>query len=82
MFRRLVVAILRIMISGLKFICNMLSLGVSWASGKKLPLFGILSEGEESGTRSHYVVDNHDHNHSDAMDLLQDEDEYESPIKW
>ena len=56
----------------------MLSLGVSWASGKKLPLFGILSEGEESIKRSHYVVDNH----SDAMDLLQDEDEYESPIKW
>jgi len=80
MFRRLVVAILRIMISGLKFICNMLSLGVSWASGKEMPLFGILSEGEESIKRSHYVVDNH--NHSDAMDLLQDEDEYESPIKW
>jgi len=67
MIRRFSIAILSIIISGLKFICNMLSLVVSWASGKEMPLFGILSEGEESIKRSHYIVE---------------KDEYKSPIKW
>ena len=78
MFRRLVVAILRIMISGLKFICNMLSLVISHLTKQKMPLFKNQSEVEESIERSHMVVES-----LESLESLEDdEDWYENPIKW
>jgi len=75
MFRRFIVAILSIVISGLKLICNMLSLLISFITKKEMPLFGDIDEVEESIKRSHFVVEN---------DNTIDEESigYESPIKY
>ena len=73
MFRRFIVAILSITISGLKLICNMLSLFITMITKTEMPLFGINDEHEESIKRSHYVVEN---------DSEQDTEWYENPIKY
>jgi hypothetical protein len=72
MFRRFSIAILSIIISGLKFICNMLSLVISHLTKQEMPLFKSKSEVEESIERSHMVVES----------LEDDEDWYENPIKY
>ena len=70
MFRRFIVAILSILISGLKLMCNMLSLLISRITKQEMPLFGMnVDEVEESIERSKYL--NRDW-----------EDGYDSPIKY
>jgi len=70
MFRRFLIAILSILISGLKLICNMLSLLIGMLTKTEMPLFGMdVNEREESIKRSKL--------------LNQDwEDSYDSPIKY
>jgi hypothetical protein len=79
MFRRFSIAILSIIISGLKFICNMLSLVISHLTKQKMPLFKNQSEVEESIERSHMVVESLE---SQRNSLEDDEDWYENPIKY
>ena len=75
MLRRFTIAILSIIISGLKLICNMLSLCISAITKHEMPLFGITDEREESIKRSHYVVEN-------DRDEWDEDIPYESPIKY
>ena len=71
MFRRFTIAILSIIISGLKLICNMLSLLIGALTKTEMPLFGMdVDEREESIERSKYL--NRD----------WEENSYESPIKY
>ena len=71
MFRRFTIAILSILISGLKLICNMLSLLITFLTKQEMPLFGMdVDEREESIERSKYL--NRD----------WEENSYESPIKY
>jgi|TARA_B100001094_G_C18109287_1_gene760209 hypothetical protein len=75
MFRRFTIAILSIVISGLKLICNMLSLIITRITKHEMPLFGISDEREESIKRSHYVVEN-------DRDEWDEDIPYETPIKY
>lgn len=71
MIRRFLIAILSIIISGLKLICNMLSLLIGALTKREMPLFGMnVDEVEESIERSKYL--NRD----------WEENSYESPIKY
>ena len=74
MFRRFTIAILSIIISGLKLICNMLSLLIQFITKQEMPLFGNVDERDEAIKRSHYVVENDREYHTDAV--------YENPIKY
>jgi hypothetical protein len=75
MWKRFSIAILSIIISGLKFIYNMLSLVISYLTKRQMPLFKNQSEAEESIERSHMVVE--------SLESLEDgEDWYDNPIKW
>ena len=74
MIRRFTIAILSILISGLKLICNMLSLCITRITKQEMPLFGINDEREESIKRSHYVVENDRDGWSETP--------YENPIKY
>ena len=47
MFRRFTIAILSIIISGLKLICNMLSLLIQFITKQEMPLFGNVDERDE-----------------------------------
>ena len=75
MGKRFLVAILNILITGLKFLVNMLTIGISFLTKKDIPLVGqdikpfypSDDEREESEARSKYVVE-----HSP----------YDSPIKF
>ena len=71
MLRRFTIAILSIIISGLKLICNMLSLLIGALTKREMPLFGMdVDEHEESIERREYL--NRD----------WEENSYESPIKY
>ena len=74
MFRRFTIAILSIIISGLKLICNMLSLLIQFITKQEMPLFGNVDEVDESIKRSHYVVENDREYDTDTV--------YENPIKY
>ena len=74
MFRRFTIEILSIIISGLKLICNMLSLLIQFITKQEMPLFGNVDEVDESIKRSHYVVENDREYDTDAV--------YENPIKY
>jgi hypothetical protein len=56
MGKRFIIAILSIMITGLKFVVNMISIGISFVTKKDIPLVGIV-ESEES---IKYVVETYD----------------------
>ena len=84
MIRRFTIAILSILISGLKLICNMLSLLIQFITKQEMPLFGNVDEVDESIKRSHYVVEN---DREYDTDTVYDRDEwsetpYENPIKY
>tara|TARA_B100001175_G_C19317620_1_gene546132 strand:- start:544 stop:768 length:225 start_codon:yes stop_codon:yes gene_type:complete len=74
MFRRFTIAILSIIISGLKLICNMLSLLIQFITKQEMPLFGNVDERDEAIKRSHYVVENDREYDTDTV--------YENPIKY
>tara|TARA_B100001250_G_scaffold204933_1_gene175917 strand:+ start:3129 stop:3353 length:225 start_codon:yes stop_codon:yes gene_type:complete len=74
MIRRFTIAILSILISGLKLICNMLSLLIQFITKQEMPLFGNVDEVDESIKRSHYVVENDRDEWSETP--------YENPIKY
>ncbi len=81
MFRRFTIAILSILISGLKLICNMLSLCITRITKQEMPLFGLnVDEMEESIKRSHYVVENDRDEEFQANSF--EEAPYENPIKY
>ena len=74
MIRRFTIAILSILISGLKLICNMLSLLIQFITKQEMPLFGNVDERDEAIKRSHYVVENDREYDTDTV--------YENPIKY
>ncbi len=71
MFRRFLIAILSILISGLKLICNMLSLIITRITKQEMPLFGMMTESEESIKRSHMMSQDDEY-----------DSKYENPIKY
>ena len=61
MGKRFIIALLSILISGLKFVVNMISIGISFVTKKDIPLWNIpQSEEEESLERSIYVVEHNE----------------------
>jgi hypothetical protein len=56
MGKRFIIAILTIFITSLKFVANMISIGISFITKKDIPLVGIV-ESEES---IKYVVETYD----------------------
>jgi len=68
MGRRFLIALLSIFITGLKFIVNMLTIGISFLTKKNIPMVEDWiptnkdSEKQESIKRSHYIVDNNEYN--------------------
>jgi hypothetical protein len=47
MGKRFIMALLSILISGLKFVANMISIGISFITKKDIPLVGMISHSEE-----------------------------------
>ena len=70
MGKRFIIAILSILISGLKFVVNMISIGISFITKKDIPLVGMEAlhnmsiplddEEQESIERSIYVVEHNE----------------------
>ena len=61
MGKRFIIALLSILIIGLKFVVNMISIGISFVTKKDIPLWNIpQSEEEESLERSIYVVEHNE----------------------
>ena len=65
MGKRFLIALLSILISGLKFVINMLTIGISFLTKKNIPMVedwipNNLSEKDESLKRSIYVVEHNE----------------------
>ena len=83
MGRRFIIALLSILISGLKFVINMLTIGISFLTKKKLPMVDDWAthrdddERQESIKRSIYVVEQNSFDSEDYVDWS----EYNPKIK-
>ena len=62
MGKRLITAILSIVITGLKFVVNMISIGISFITKKDIPLVGMISYSSEVEVEESikYVVETYD----------------------
>ena len=75
MFKRFVIAILNILITALKFLVNMMTIGISFLTKKEIPLVDDWTpsdnsdEKQEALERQKYVVEHSPYN-------------YDSPIKY
>jgi hypothetical protein len=70
MGKRLITAILSILITGLKFIVNMISIGISFITKKDIPLVGMEALHNMSIP----------HTHNEEKESI--EYEYDSPMKY
>ncbi len=59
MGKRFIIAILTIFITSLKFVVNMISIGISFITKKDIPLVGMISH-SESEESIKYVVETYD----------------------